>query len=286
MILHARFVSPEPRMAPKLGIVVGGGDLPALLVAACKAAGRDYCVLAIDGHTDIRALAESPIGVIRLGEVGKGIKILHEAGVKELVFAGAVRRPSMIELRPDLRTTKFFAKLGCAWIGDNSLLSAIVKEMEAEGFTVIAPETLLQDSLAFEGCYGSIKPNHDTDQDIEIGIRAARDIGALDIGQAVVVQQGIVLGTENSEGTDALMERCRDLQRVGPGGVLVKMRKPGQDRRIDLPAIGANTVQTAAKTGLRGIVVEAGGTLVVNREDVCKVADNLGIFVVGVPVKE
>ena len=271
-------------MAPKLGIVAGGGPLPARIVSACRATGRDYFVLALEGHADRGALDGEPQAWIRLGEGGKGIDLLHRENVSELVFAGPVAKPSLRELRPDLRTAKFFARLGQAWIGDDSLLSAVVRELEREGFRVVAPESLLADVLAIEGGYGRIAPDDAARRDIARGIEVAREAGRLDIGQAAIVQQGIVLGVEAAEGTDALIERCAALHRPGPGGVLVKVRKPGQERRVDLPAIGPRTVERAAAAGLRGIAVEASAALVVDRDEVVRIADRAGLFVVSVAV--
>ena len=271
-------------MAAKLGIVAGGGPLPARIASVCRATGRDYFVLALEGHADRGALDGTPQAWIRLGEGGKGIDLLHRENVAELVFAGAVAKPSLKELRPDLRTAKFFARLGQAWIGDDSLLSAVVHEMEREGFRVVAPESLLADVLAVEGVYGRVVPDDAARADIARGVAVAREAGRLDIGQAAIVQQGIVLGVEAAEGTDALIERCAALRRPGDGGVLVKVRKPGQERRVDLPAIGPQTVARAAAAGLRGVAVEAGGALVVDRDEVVRIADRAGLFVVGVAV--
>jgi DUF1009 family protein len=200
------------------------------------------------------------------------------------VFVGAVRRPSLKELRPDARTAKFFAGLGRAWIGDDSLLSAVVREMEKEGFRVVAPDDLLAQFVARDGAYGTVSPDAAAREDIARGIEVARALGALDVGQAVVVQERIVLGVEGAEGTDGLMTRCAALHRDGPGGVLVKISKRGQERRIDLPVIGPETVAVAAQSGLRGIAVEAGGALVFEPEKTARDADAAGIFVVAVPV--
>ncbi len=131
--------------------------------------------------------------------------------------------------------------------------------------------------------FGAHRPDDASAQaDIAHGVRVARALGALDVGQAAVVQQGIVLGVEASEGTDALLARCGPLRREGRGGVLVKIAKPGQDRRADLPTIGARTVAAAAAVGLSGIAIEAGSTLLMDRAAVVAAADAAGLFVVGI----
>ena len=269
-------------MAAKLGIVAGGGALPAKLIAACRAVRRPCFIVALEGHADRAGLADAPQAWIRLGEGAKGIGLMREAGVAEVVFAGHVRRPSLAELRPDLRTARFFARVGISMLGDNGLLAAVVKEIEDEGFRVVGPETVLAPLLAVPGPYGRHVPDDVASADIARGLAVAKAIGALDIGQAAIVQQGIVLGVEAIEGTDALIARSAMLKRAGLGGVLVKAAKPSQERRIDLPTIGIDTVVNAAAAGLRGIAIEAGATLVIDSDEVARAADAAGLFVIGV----
>jgi DUF1009 family protein len=269
-------------MADKLGIVAGSGQLPAHIAGQCRASDRDYFIVAIKGHADPDLIGDSPHSWIRLGEGGRGIEIFHENGVRDIVFAGAVRRPSLLELRPDVRTAKFFARLGKAWIGDDSVLSAIVKELEREGFRVVAPEALLKDGLATAGAYGRHRPDAQAAADIERGFSLLNALAAQDVGQSVIIQQGIVLGIEAAEGTDELIRRCGPLHSDGTRGVFVKAHKTGQERRVDLPAVGAATMRAAIEAGLAGIAVEAEGTLVFERAEMVRLADEAGLFLVGV----
>jgi hypothetical protein len=278
----AASASPSSTTLPRLGIVAGGGALPGLIVAACQVSGRPFFVLALEGHADASLVADLPHAWIRLGAAGRGIELLKEAGVVEVVMAGRVRRPSLATLRPDRRTALFLAKIGRAAFGDDGLLGAVVRMLEEEGFRVVGPDDVLGDVLAVEGVYGAVAPDAQAWADIERGVAAARALGALDIGQAAVVQQGVVLGVEAIEGTDTLVARCAALRREGPGGVLVKVKKPGQETRVDLPVIGAATVANAVAAGLRGIAVEAGAALVVDRTAVVEAADRAGLFVVGI----
>lgn len=268
----------------KLGIIAGGGCLPGLIAAACRAEGRPAHVLALTGHADPEVIAASglPADWIRLGEAGSGFDSLRRAGVGDVVMVGPVRRPSLAELAPDLRTARFFARIGLKALGDDGLLRAVVAELESEGFRVVGIDQVLASCLASPGLYGGPDPDAQAETDIARGIEVAQALGAVDVGQSVVVQQGIVLGVEAIEGTDRLIERCGQLARDGIGGVLVKLKKPGQDRRIDLPAIGTDTVRAAAAAGLRGIAVEAGGALVLGRDAVAAEARRLGVFVVGI----
>jgi DUF1009 family protein len=257
--------------------------LPARIAEACRARGRDIFILAFEGHAARADIpADLPQAWVRLGAAGTGFRLLREAGVAEVVMAGRIRRPSLTDLRPDLRTVRFFARVGLKALGDDGLLKAVVTELETEGFRVVGVEAILPDLLVPEGVLGRTGPDDQALADIARGIEVARGIGALDVGQGAVVQQGIVLAVEAVEGTDAMLARCRTLRRDGSGGVLVKVRKPGQERRADLPTIGPATVRAAAEAGLRGIAVEAGGALIVDRTATVAAADAAGLFVVGV----
>jgi UDP-2,3-diacylglucosamine hydrolase len=268
--------------APRLGIVAGGGGLPRRLVDACQATGRKVFVLALEGAAEPATVEGVAHAWCRLGAAARGLALLRENNVTELILAGGVRRPSLSMLRPDWRAAKLFARIGYKALGDDGLLSAIVAEFEREGFRVVGADELLAAGLAPEGTLGGLRPDGQALADIEHGQRIARALGALDIGQAVVVQQGLVLGVEAIEGTDALLRRCAELRREGPGGVLVKIEKPGQEQRADRPTIGPRTVALAAEAGLRGIAVEAEATIVLDRDQVVDAADRAGLFVVGI----
>jgi DUF1009 family protein len=273
------FHSSAPNGA-KVGIIAGGGSLPGQLAAAIQAQGRDCFVLAIKNSADPETL---PAGAVwlSLGEAGRAFRLLHEHGVSEVVMAGPVRRPTLRDLRPDWRTARFFGRIGLKALGDDGLLRAVIGEFESEGFKVIGADSILGDILAPLGVWGTARPDEQAAADTRRGIEVGQGLGRLDVGQSVVVQQGIVLGVEAVEGTDALLSRCGGLRREGPGGVLVKLCKPQQDRRIDLPTIGVETVKLAAEAGLRGIAVEAGAALVVDLDAVVKAADRAGLFVMG-----
>ena len=141
----------------------------------------------------------------------------------------------------------------------------------------------MTDMAARSGLYGSVEPDAQARQDIERGAEVAKALGALDVGQSVVVQQGLVLGVEAIEGTDKLLARVKDLRREGVGGVLVKLAKPQQEKRADLPTIGPRTIKEAADAGLRGIAFEEGGALIVDEEECCRLADRQGLFLLGLP---
>ncbi len=269
-------------LSTPIGIIAGSGGLPRRVIDSCRAAGREVFVLALEGEAEPDVVGSVPHAWCRIGAAATGLDLLRANAVAELVLAGGVRRPSLAALRPDWRAAKLLARIGYRALGDNGLLKAVVHELEREGFRVIGADQLLDEASLPEGPLGQVRPDADAAADIAHGVHIARAIGALDIGQAVVVQQGFVLGVEAIEGTDGLLHRCALLRRDGPGGVLVKVEKPGQERRADRPVIGPQTVTLAAESGLRGIAAEAGTTLVLDRDEVIRLADSTGLFVVGV----
>lgn len=270
-------------MANKLGIIAGSGPLPKRIIDACRAAGRPYFVVAFLGETDPETVAGEDHITLGLGQLGETIKQLHRAGCDELVMAGPVNRPSLKNLKLDLRAMKLMGKLTKAMgQGDNAVLSLLVGEFEAEGFRVVgADEVLGEGATAPAGVMGRHHPDETSREDIAFGVRIAQALGTLDVGQAVIVQHQIVLGVEAIEGTDALIERCGGLRREGAGGVLVKLKKPHQERRADLPTIGLRTIDKAAQAGLAGIAVQAGETLMMDPKAIIAAADAAGLFVIG-----
>ena len=281
--MAARTESAAPgRPVGPLGIIAGNGGLPRRIIDRCHAVGREVFVLALEGEAERATIDAVPHAWCRIGGAATGLDVLRAHAISELVLAGGVRRPSLASLRPDWRAAKFLARVGYRALGDDGLLSAVVKELEREGFRVIGADQLLDEANLPEGPLGRIRPDADALADIAQGMHLAQAIGALDIGQAVVIQHGLVLGAEAIEGTDALLRRCAELRREGPAGVLVKTAKPGQESRADRPTIGPQTVTLAADSGLCGIAAEAGATLVLDRDEVIRLADASGLFVVGV----
>jgi len=272
---------PTSRTEP-LGILAGGGTLPRRVAEAARAQGRPVFIVAFAGQHDPATVEGFSHIALRIGEAGRIIAELKKASVVDLVMAGGVRRPSLSELGLDWRGVQLFARIGVAALGDDGLLAAIGRELEREGFRLVGPSEILAGGTADAGILGQHKPDAGADADIAHGLKVAKALGAADVGQAVVVQQGLVLGVEAIEGTDALLERVGPLRRDGPGGVLVKVAKPQQDRRIDLPTIGPATVAKASAAGLRGIAIEAGVTIVLDRAEAVAAADAVGLFLVAV----
>jgi len=269
-------------VAGKLGLLAGGGTVARTVAAVAREAGRAVFVVAFRGHTAPDWLADYDHAWVKLGAVGRTLELLHEAGCEDVCLIGRVGRPSLAAVALDGRARSMLARLGTRDAGDDRLLRLIVGELEADGFRVVGVDALASGLLAPAGRVAGPPPPADAWADIRRGAEVVRALGAVDVGQAVVVQGQYVLGVEAAEGTDALLRRAGELRRAGAGGVLVKGRKPGQERRVDLPPIGAATVAAAAAAGLRGIAVEAGHTLVDDLEAVARAADRAGLFVVGV----
>lgn len=275
--------APQSAPLPKLGIVAGAGLLPGMIRSVCLQQGREIFVLAVEGTTDPAAVEGVPHIWMKMGEIAHALDRLKEQNLGELVMAGHLPRPSLTTLKPSLATTRLLARVGAAFFsGDDALLSTITRIFEEENIRVVGADEILTDLIAPAGPIGRHLPDRHAQADIRVGVEAAHILGQLDIGQAVLVQQGRILGVEAAEGTDELIHRCKPyIEANEKGGVLVKAKKPGQERRVDLPAIGPNTIRLAAEAGLAGIAIQAGGALVIDRKAVADIANAAGIFVIG-----
>lgn len=273
----------DEKRSPALGIFAGGGSLPGQVAQAALAQGQQVFLLGFEGFADPDVLAPYPHAFVRLGAAGRIRELLNAHACRDLVMAGAVRRPSMLDIRPDAFGLKVLGRIGrAAFAGDDTILSAIVKVLNEEGFVVRGVDEVLSEVLAPAGVLTHAAPDAAARADIARGIAVVRALGRVDVGQCAVVQQGIVLALEAAEGTDQMLLRAGTLARPGPGGILVKLVKPGQDRRVDLPTIGPETVRIAARAGLRGIAFEAAGTLIIERAATVAAADAAGLFLLGV----
>lgn len=267
---------------PPLGILAGGGRLPGRVAAAAAAAGRAVFIVGLAGFAEPAELTPWPHAILRLGAVGQIFEALRSHDCRDLVLIGSVRRPNLSDLRPDGEGVRMLGRIGrAAFAGDDGLLAAVIRVLGEEGFRVLGVHDIMAEALAPAGVLGRVAPDAQAMADVARGVAVAHALGGVDVGQGCVVQQGLVLGVEAIEGTDAMLSRCAALARSGRGGVLVKLVKPGQERRADLPTIGVQTVRAAAAAGLRGIAFEAGGTLLADREAAIATADSAGVFLLG-----
>ncbi|MBA3812526.1 MAG: UDP-2,3-diacylglucosamine diphosphatase LpxI [Caulobacteraceae bacterium] len=271
----------------KLGLIAGAGALPVSLASHCRSAGRPLFVVRLKGFAPAE-LAGFDGADVGLAELGKGLDELEKAGCEAVCFAGGVARPHLPSLVPDLRGLAALpGAIVAARRGDDALLSFLVREFEKEGFAVEGAHEVMAELVLPVGILGRHGPGAEHALDIARGLDVARAMGALDVGQGAVCCDGLILAIEAQEGTDAMLRRVADLPGAIRGaagdrrGVFVKASKPGQEMRVDLPTIGSTTMRHAADAGLAGVVGEAGRVLVVDRPAVIRLADELGLFVLG-----
>lgn len=267
----------------RLGIIAGGGNLPLRLVQACEDQGIKLFIVGFKGQTDPALLAGRAHIMTRLGAAGRVMKTLRRQNIQDVVMIGSIRRPTFAELRPDFQALKIIMRhrLIGRGVGDDGLLRLLRTEFERAGLRFHGVQNFVREILAATGVMGRYAPDAFDQEQIMRGVGVVRALGRLDVGQAAIVQEGIVLGVEGVEGTDELIRRCGGYRRKGRGAVLVKLCKPQQDEALDLPTIGPDTVRLCAAMGMTGIAVEAGRSLVLDPQEVTSLADRHGLFVVG-----
>ncbi|MCL4767694.1 MAG: UDP-2,3-diacylglucosamine diphosphatase LpxI [Hyphomicrobiaceae bacterium] len=268
-----------------LGILAGSGGLPLEVADAVSAGGRAVHLVGIAGEAD-HGIARHAHTWIGLGQVGAMLRAFRTAGCRDLVILGGVRRPDLAALRPD---AGFFLNLPLILSlmagGDDSVLRRIVSFFQRRGFRVLGAHEVAPALVAAEGVIGGREPGEAQRRDIAAGLSLIEALGPADVGQAVVIADGRPVAIEAAEGTDRMLARLAELRHEGrcrTGGVLVKSPKPGQELRIDLPAVGARTVEAAAAAGLAGIAVAAGRVLLAERGRVEQLLRDMGLFLVGV----
>lgn len=261
-----------------LGIIAGGGQFPLLVAGAAKKLGIHVVAVAHLGETD-ESLADiaQETEWIRLGQLGQLIKLLRKRGVSRAIMAGTIKKRRMFEnIRPDIKGLSLISKL--AVFHDDDILSAVSKEFSKEGIEIVSSTEFLPDLIAPVGCLTKRRPTRDEREDIELGWKIAKEIGLLDIGQCVVVRQKTVLAVEAIEGTDETILRGGRLGREK--AVVVKVSKPKQDLRFDVPSVGPGTIETMSKVKASVLAVEAGKSLMFEREKMLSMADSQGISVI------
>ncbi len=266
-------------MAEKIGLIAGRGQFPVLCARAARGRGLEVVAVAHQGETDPALAGEvDRIHWVHVGQLGKIIRVFKAAGVTRALMAGGINRGRLFkDFRPDLRALRLICRVGGGQ--DDRLLRAVAAELEDEGIAIAPATIFLEELMAPPGSLGRHRPTPEQFQDIEFGFRIAKEIGRLDIGQCVVVRRQVVTALEAVEGTDEAIRRGGRL--AGPGAVVVKVCKPGQDLRFDLPAVGADTVAVMQEVGAAVLAVEAGRTLIFDRAEMLQRADQAGIVVWG-----
>jgi len=280
----------------KLGLIAGNGRFPFLLLDAARAQGQAVMVAAIREETDPeierRAAEDALITVhwLSLGELSRLIELFHKEGVTKAVMAGQVKHKQIFSsIRPDWRLAKLLLNLRTR--NTDMLLGAVAKVLGDEGIELISSTSFLEPLLAEEGVLTKRAPDEDERKNIEYGLSVARAVAGFDIGQTVVVAAQACVAVEAMEGTDEAIERAgrlmqsleEDASTLERRLTVVKVAKPNQDMRFDVPVIGVRTVETMVRAGATCLSVEAGRTLLFDRETLLRRAAEAGIAIVGVP---
>lgn len=268
----------------KIGLIGGGGALPFSVLKEIQAQGDSVVIIGLEGQTDPTLVSGYDHLWVKIGQVGRVLDKFRGSGVSHVVLAGYVRRPSWTEMGLD--------RVGLQWVGgffkkslgDDGILTLIGEKLKEEGFQLLSASSLCPSLRIGEGAAGTVSPSARALDDIEKGVSLIRGLyGTYDIGQAVVIQEGLVLGVEAIEGTDALIRRCGALKREGEGPVLIKLPKPGQSREMDMPTVGMTTLDLLIQEGFQGMALEADGTLVLDLVSLVEKANKAGCFLWGVP---
>ncbi len=267
----------------RLGLIAGNGQFPLIFCAAARAEGVEVVAVAHQGETP-QAISDhaSHVTWVRVGELGKIITTFHEAGVTQAVMAGGIYKTgAMTQIQPDTRGMAFISKLPS--LKDDVILRGVAQELEDEGITIVESTRFLSSLVPQEGILTRTEPNAQQWQDIRLGVAVAKEIGRWDIGQSVVVKRGTVLAVEGVEGTNAAIRRGGTLG--GQGSVVVKVSKPQQDLRFDVPAVGPDTITVMHEVKAVVLAIEAGKTLMIERPALLARAQDTGVRVVAVGVQ-
>jgi DUF1009 family protein len=272
---------------PPLAILCGAGAFPLEVAAGARSAGREPFLIGVVGSSD-PAIEDYPHVWVRVGEVGKLFGALKGRGVVEMAMVGAMTRPEFADLRLDWGAVRRAAELAQLFRrGDNGLLTGLAAIFEREGVRIVGAHEIAPSLVAPLGPLGARAPSPEDEADIAFGARLIAALSDFDVGQCAIIAANRVLAIEAAEGTDAMLKRVAEmreggrLRHSGAAGVLVKAPKRGQDLRLDMPAIGPDTIAGAARANLRGVALAAGGVLVAGRDRCVREADAAGLFVAG-----
>ncbi len=272
----------------KLGLICGGGNLPLNIIDNLKKQKKDFFLLCLKGFADPKKIpTELPQAWVRLGAGGAAIRELRKANVKDLIFAGSISRPNWKSLIPDFYTLKVLFKKALSKKSTDELFRALFEHIESEGFKILPVQDFAPEIVLKPGLHGyTPKLSKEVMTDIEFGSLVSYHIGACDAGQSAVVQQKIALSLEGEDGTDATIKRGGKLKKPGSKPILVKLPKPGQEMRVDLPAVGTGTLNSVIEAGFQGIVILEDGAMIVDKEEVFALCKKHKVFIYVLSHKE
>jgi UDP-2,3-diacylglucosamine hydrolase len=263
----------------KLGIIAGSGVYPRELATAARKAG--VCKIAAAAFTDETDPAITGkvdvVEWVRVGQLGRLLKFFREQGIHHAIMAGQIAPKNLFDLRPDVRALVVLAKLKRR--NAESIFSAIAEELKKNKVELLAATSFLEDELAEKGLLAGPKLSRSEEEDVGFGWSIAKEVARLDVGQTVIVKNGTVLAVEAFEGTNEAIKRGGAL--AGKGAIMIKVAKPNQDMRFDVPVIGVETIKIAAESKLRVIAIESAKTLLLEREAVIGAAESAKISIVG-----
>jgi DUF1009 family protein len=271
-----------------IGLIAGNGRFPLLVLDAARSLGHDVTVVAISEETgadldDRAATLGAALHKISLGQLGKCIQLLQEAGCRQAVMAGQVKHAKLFaNITPDWTLMQVLMRLRAK--STDALISAIADVMRGKGIELLDSTAFLQPLLAREGHIAGPAPDDAARADLAFGYRMADAIAGLDIGQTIVVKDQAVVAVEAMEGTDETIRRAGRI--AGPGACVIKVAKPRQDMRFDVPVVGLPTIAVLQEAGIRILSIDAGRTLVLDGQAVAEAADGAGVTVVGRPLGE
>lgn len=267
-------------MAEHIGIIAGGGQFPRLVAEHARAAGLGVVICGFQGHTDMdTAKYADAFELLHLGQLGRMIAFFKEHHVKRACMAGSICKPKALDFRPDWRAAKLIFSLRKK--GDDAILRAVMTDMEKDGIRIVAAADLAPSLRAPQGTLTRRAPTDEEWKDIRYGWPIARAMGSFDIGQCLIVREGMVMAVECLEGTDAAIKRGAELG--GSGCIAIKMLKPGQDERVDLPSVGLATMRNLVEHHYAVLAIQAEKTLFFDREEALTLADEHGLAVVALP---
>lgn len=274
-------------MSEKVALICGGGQFPLVAARAAQARGRDVFLLGLRGIAG-KEIEAFPHAWVAVGQLGGAMREISSRGIEEVCFIGGLKRPEFSDLRLDWGAARRLPDILRLFKGgDDFALKGVIRLFEREGFRIVGVDSFASDLLAWQGAMNAISFPEDAAEDLEFGRKCLKDLSAYDCGQALVVSKRRIIAIEAVEGTDAMIERVALLRETGrwrakgPAGILVKAPKNGQDLRADLPAVGPETIASAARAGLRGLAVAAGSVLILNRAAVAAEAEKAGLFLFG-----
>lgn len=265
-----------------IGLIAGNGDLPKQILTYCAAAKISVHTIAFEGQTPVETVDGISCLWLKLGTVGALLDFFKDKKVTHIVMAGGIKRPSISELSLDWTGTKLLARVGLGSKGDDGVLTAITDYLAEQGFVILSAADLLPLTVSV-GCLTTASPDQFYDPDIQRGLDILSVLGHQDVGQTVVVQEGLILGIEAVEGTSELIKRCRSYVRSGRKPVLIKMSKTDQSALADLPSIGPDTVRQCANAGFAGIIIQAEKTQIINKNETIDLAQANGLFIKAIP---